>query len=488
VVAHAFRERDTGYSDFSTRAGGRIPSRLWATVAEREPRSPASWETVVSVREETLLEEEIRARFAKGSGRRSVGVTDLISLRRAFYRTVAPPVPIPPDRRARLDQGRALHRLLGSRLAGEGILEARVRRDGLVGRIDILADLPTEVKTTSAFVAPSDLPAYRPDHIEQLGMYCGLVDRASGRLLTLVASPSGVSEVQAVDISFRSTSRILSEMRRRADLLRRAWAESRVDELPRCPWYGRGCEFEVARVCACTGGEEPVAHPITEETEELSLRDDVSERIRTALSPALPPEDAVPVERFREILCPRRAYFDRTAPAVPAPEAVAPPSLEPDLYARLSEAVEGGSPGEVARLPARSAEPDEEVVGFRGRPLLMRTSRAWSRFRGDDLVRRTPQYALELGLRCATTGTDSGIIVVGFERAEVDRDRVQVLELRFASLTPFSRLYRDRSRGLANAIRNRAPATLPACPGWMTADCPYRSECGCAAPGDRVTR
>ncbi|MGD1099709.1 MAG: hypothetical protein ABR888_05135 [Thermoplasmata archaeon] len=461
-----------------------------------ESASPNPWQAVVSVREDAALGGELTTRMGRQSGKRSVGVTDLINLRRAFYRAVRPAVPIPPERQARLDQGRALHRTLGARLSGEGTLEARVRRDGLVGRIDILSELPVEVKTATSLVDPTNLPTYRPDHVEQLGMYCALVDRPSGRLLTLVAGPKGVSEVQAVDLVFRSTPPILSEMRRRADLLRAALTEARVDRLPRCPWFGRGCEFEEASVCACTGREEPSPRAIFEEVETISSRDDVRDRVRVALSEPRSSEGTEPVGRFRELLYPRRAYFDRTAPvAVPAPpppspppREVLPPSWTPDLYSRLTEALESGPAGEVARLPARGPEPEEEVVGFRGRPLLIKTSRAWSRFRADELVARAPQYALELGLRCATTGTESGVVVVGFERAEVDRDRVQVLELRFASLTPFSRFYRERSRDLAVAIRDRAPAGLLACPDWMTSDCPYRSECGCGGPDSRVTR
>jgi hypothetical protein len=467
-------------------------------VAADEPPSPNPWQAVVSVREDSALGKELTARLGRETGQRSVGVTDLLNLRRAFYRVVAPAVPIPPARQARLDQGRTLHRTLGTRLAPEGTLEARVRRDGLVGRIDILAELPIEVKTATSFVDPSELSTYRPDHVEQLGMYCALVDRPTGRLLTLVTSSSGAPEVQAVDLAFRSTPRVLAEMRRRAELLRSAWAETRVDPLPRCPWYGRGCEYQEASVCACTGQEEPVAPTIHEEVESVSAREDVRERIRSALAEPVPPEEATPVGRFRELLYPRRSYFERTAPAsalgtgptptTPLPRGASPPSPKPDLYARLSEALESGPAGEVARLPARSAELEEEVVGFRGRPVLVRTSRAWARFRAVEVVARAPQYALELGLRCATIGATSGIVVVGFERAEVDRDRLQVLELRFVSLTPFSRFYRERSRALADALRDRTPESLPSCPDWMVTDCSYRSECGCGGPGARVTR
>jgi len=465
-------------------------------VSEREAPSPRTWEAVVSVREDVSLEDELLGRFAQQSGDRAIGVTDLVSLRRAFYRGVAPPVPIPPERQARLEEGRALHRALGARLSGEGTLEARVRRDGLVGRIDLLSDLPVEVKTASTLVEPSRLATERPEHVEQLAMYCALVDRPIGRLLTLVPGADGVSDAQVLDLAFRSTDRVSSEMRRRASLLRTAWAEGRVDELPRCPWYFRGCEFRDAKVCACTGEEPPVPTTVLDELTGTSVRTEIRDRILPILSEPVRPEESAPVGRYRDLLYPRRAYFERVAPEpVAAPPSspaqggtTLPSPKTPDLYARCTEALESGPAGEVARLVGRGNEPEEEVVGFRGRPYLVRTSRAWSRFRPNELVARAPQYALELGMRCAMTGTDTGTLVVGFERAGSDRERLQVLELRFGSLTPFSRWYRERANALARALRERTPDLLPACPQWMVADCPYRSDCGCGASGDRVTR
>jgi len=447
---------------------------------------------MVSVREDAELGREIVARLALESGRKSIGVTDLVSLRPAFYRAVAPEVPIPPARQARLDRGRLFHRALGARLAAEGTLEARVRREGIVGRIDILADVPVEVKTATSLAAPEELSTHRPDHIEQLGMYCALIGRPTGRLLTLVTEAGAVTDAQAVDVTFGSIERLRAEMQRRAELLRTAWSAGRADSLPRCPWYGRGCEFGESHTCNCTGGEEPGSPAILQEATGVASRDDIRNRVRSAFTEPLPPGNEVALVRFREVLYPRRAYFDRTAPASTAPTPAPTPegavSLEADLYARLTEALESGPAGEVSRLPPRSAEPEEEVTGFRGRPLLVRTSRAWAHVPADGLIARSPQYPLELGLRCAVSGTDSGIVVVGFERAEVDLDRVQVFEVRFRALTPFSRRIRERHRELAAAVREGSPKGLPACPDWMVADCPYRSECGCGESGASVTR
>lgn len=447
----------------------------------------------MSVREDRPLTRELVHRFAGQGARRSLGVTDLVALRRAYFRSMAPEVPFPADRQRRIDRGRAFHRSLGIRLAKEGLLEARVRREEFVGRIDILADLPIELKTSASFVDPVQLPHDRPDQVEQLGMYCALLGCAAGRLVTVVVEPENVPAVQSVDISFDSPESVLSEMRGRAGLLRAAWSEARPNGLPRCPWFGRGCEYEEAKVCGCTGNEPPTSPGILEQARTVTARPDVSDRLRDALSGPRLSERPATVARFRDLLYPRRAYFDRTAPPLPpapAPAgAAAPvPLLAPDLHGRLTEALESGPPGEVARLPPRSAEPEEEVTGYRGRPLLVRTSRAWSRLDEGDLLTRAPQYALELGLRCAVTGTSSGVVVLGYERAENDPDRIQVLEIRYASVTPFSRFVRERSRSLSVALRDRSAAELAACPGWMVADCPYRSECGCGGEGSRDTR
>jgi len=447
----------------------------------------------VSVALVPSLEEELLSRIARQLPPRAVGVTDLISLRRAYYRLVGPPVEIPEERRVRLEEGRDVHRTIGDRLAGEGILEARVRRDGLVGRIDILADVPIEVKTSAQLVAPPDLPTARPDHLEQLAMYGALVGHTSGRLLTLVTSGGVVSAVQAVDVSFRSVQPVLTEMLRRAALLRTAVGGSRPDDLPRCPWYGRGCEYQEAAICGCTGQEEGPSHPIVGDVDTIRARADVEERVRRELSAVGPPAPSPRVERFHEVLYPRRAYFERTPPRISAPSPEVgvpsrPPGPEKDLYARLTESLESGPAGEVARLPAHAPEPEQEVVGFRGRPVLIRTSRAWSRYRAEELLARSPQYAFELGLRCAVAGASSGLVVLGFERAEVERDRLQVLEVRFDTVTPFSRILRERCHDLREAIRDRTPDRLPSCPGWMATDCPYRSECGCGSSLVRDTR
>ena len=433
----------------------------------------------VELREDPQLTRELSQRLGQVSSVRAIGVTDLLNARRAFWRRVGPPVPPSAERVARMESGRSLHHWLAPLFGGDGALEVRVRRSDIVGRIDVLADVPTEVKTSASPVAIDRLRASRPEYLEQLAIYCALVDRSEGRLVACTTGENRVIEIHALDLTFGDLGAIRTGIEARARSLRAAWLAHRADGLPRCPWFGRGCEYQAGQICDCTG-EEPYADAsILDEVRAGTPRPDLDarwgERLRDL--PAAPREPTV--DRFRELVYPRRAFFERTASKVEAPRAPEPPSVTADLFARLNAAVESGPLGEVATVPARAAEPKEDVAGFRGEPYLVRTSRAWERAPLERWLEKFPQYALELGFRCAVTGTSRGRVLLGYERAESDRDRLRVVEYRFRPVTPIARLCRERIEALRTALRREDPAGLEACPAWMFNDCPYAARCGC---------
>lgn len=445
------------------------------------------WRGAVVVREENDLADLLRERLPSVTEPRAVSVTDLVAPRRAYWRAIAP-VRFDEARQARVDLGRALHGRLGAALASEGSLEVRIRRDGVVGRIDVLSEVPVEVKTSSSAVAADDLPDARPDQVEQLVMYCTLAGHSVGRLVTLVVGDASDGSVQVVDFAVSDPEAIRLEMRHRGEALRRAWKERQPRGLPACRWFGRGCEFQEAAVCDCSGSE-PVADPvILDSVARVTARGDIASRIEARLRATPSTREPPTLLRFRDLLYPRRTYFERTVVEPGAEPPRARPWEPPDLYARLTAAVEGGPLGEVARLPPRLLEPAEEVTGFRGAPYLVRTSRARDRASDRTLLDGQPQYALELGFRAVATGTSVAHLILGRERAADERDRVQAFEYRFSPASAFSRLWRERDRQLEVALARRDPASLPACPEWMYPDCPYRFDCGCGATGTRSQR
>lgn len=451
--------------------------------------SGSDWQRAATVREDPELRTELARRFTRTSGERPLAVTDLLAPRRAFWRLTRGRVPLPVERQVRLDEGRWLHHVIGSVVAPEGLLEVRVRRGGIVGRIDALTDRPIEVKTTTFAVGPDDLVSDRPDQVEQLGMYCSMVGRATGRLIVVAAHELTIPEVRTVDVRFRSLSSVAAEMERRVAELRSALDRGQAEGLPRCRWYDRGCEFRSGSVCDCTGGEPDPPSLLLEAVTSLESRPEVDRELAERLSKELASLSPPQIYRFRDVIYPRRTYFDRVAP-LPAAEEGPPPEMGSvsDLYGRLLETVESGPVGEVTRLPCRSQEPEEEVAAFRGVPYLLRTSRVRSAPRPEEIVGRYPQYVLDLGFRCATTGTRSGRVIVGFEHAESRDDPLKVFAVEFSSVTVFARLFRERLDQLRTALRDRTPSGLEACPGWMFADCPYRTECGCGAKPGRSQR
>ena len=449
--------------------------------AEAEPE----WRPGVTVREDPELARWFAARLPSPDAPRSVSVTDLLALRPAYWRTTGPPPPSSPEREARLEGGRRVHRGLGVLFAATGELEVRVRRGGVHGRIDVLADRPIEVKTSSSALPSDDLARSRPDHVDQLAMYCALLDRDEGRLIYLHSENERPDHAAVYDVRFRSLGEVQRAMGARADRLREAVRMHQPASLPRCAWFGRGCEWQAAGTCDCTGTEDPLEPVSTDRLLSLDARPDLARPLEEALAGEPAPPSPPVIELFRDLLYPRKAFFRRTLPTPTNPAAPGPRSTGFDLYRRLTEAVETGPVGEVARLPTRSEEPDEEVGGFRGEPYLVRTSRAKMRVPALEWLARSPQYALDLGFRCVATGTRRGRIILGYELAPAEADRVQVLEMTFVTPTVFSRLWRHRSHLLAHALEGSDPRSLSACPGWMYSGCDYREVCGCGTPSGR---
>lgn len=455
------------------------------------PPGPAEVELLRSVEvvADAALARELIGRLRLAGPFPTLSVSDLLAQRRAFWRRSGPAAPVVPAREERMEAGRRWHRRVLELLPGEGTFEVRFRRDGVAGRIDLLADVPVEIKTS---VGPSPEPPSpaRAEEIEQLAMYCALTTRPAGRLVRLLPKVEGGLRVTAWDIAFPDLAALRIELGHRAAALRASLAPGGdPSELPRCPWYGRGCEFRSASLCDCTGGEAPAGRGLLDSIGPVRERPDIEERWSAVLSVPDATVAGPEVSRFRDLLYPRRAYFDRAGPELEAADRP-PTPVEggPRLYDRILAAVEGGPIGEVALLRSFLDGPDEEVVGFRGRPYLVRTSKAWAPLRPVEAIARMPQYALELGFRAAVSGTDRGLALVAYERAEADEDRVQALEYRFPRVERFAEFWRERSAALLSAIRDGAPRSLPACPGWMYEGCPYRGICGCAAEPPRSQR
>lgn len=446
-----------------------------------------AWSEGLVVRDAPDVTRELVARLPEVEGRRSVWVTDLLDLRSAYWRTIAPVEPS-PERRAVMDVGREMHVRVGHALAPAHLREVRVRREGIVGQIDLLDDRPTELKTTALATEPGADRSIRSSYIEQLAIYCALTGHAEGRLV-LVDPKGGRPRSEVYDVRVRDSPGVWAESLARAELARASLAARSAKALPRCPWRGRGCEFEAAEVCDCTGAEPP-ARPFlgTFLDAPVPNRDAQEELERRLGAPAAPPPT---FRRFRDLLYPRQACFERTQPAAP-PAPGSPQTMPADdgLYRTLSDLLESGPPGEVTREVTDEGVPLESVGCFRGDPVLIKVSRAWNATPAAQLPSAQPQYFLDLAFRCAALDRASAWLLIGYTRAPAWPGRLQLCRVEFPDLSRLRSELSRRRGELERAVAGRTPYDLPACPTWMYAGCAYRAvcECGGIEPGSRSNR
>jgi hypothetical protein len=442
----------------------------------------ASWRSTITVRSDVDLERRLIARLELDPPPRSVWVTDLVDPRTAFYRRTHPQ-PVPPDRSARMAAGRDLHDQIESALAEAPHLEVRRQRGGIVGQIDMYDELPTELKTTGSPVDAEGIRRGRPTYLEQLGLYCGLVDRVDGRLL--VASTEGGPGLRVFDATFPDLTAIWQEAVRGAGALRTALESGRPGSLPACGWRGRGCPYEDARVCECTGAETPLSFPVASRVGTLVERPSEAERLLARWKET---RAAAPTaRRLRDLMYPRRAFFERIDPEALAAAPGAPFSPDDSLYRRLADLLEDEPAGAVTRVHPGNPPAPEAIPCYQGEPFLLKSSRVGRVPAPAALLQDQPNYFLELGIRCAIMGRPDGWLFIGYDRAERAADRVRAYRVRFDPTGPLQEETAARRRGLETALATGDPAGTPACPGWMVTTCPYRQRCGCGSGGSPVS-
>jgi hypothetical protein len=436
----------------------------------------------VVVRRDETLEQELRARSRALAGRGSVWVTDLLDPRGAFYRATRPQ-PIPPTRRRAMELGRQLHARFGRRIAGPAFREVRVHRDGIVGQIDLQESDPAEVKTSSDFPPAAELRALRPSHLEQLAMYCALVGRPNGHLILLRGEAADRLEPHAYRVRWTDLPSIHGEMVRRAEVLASALKRDDPSGLPRCPWWGRGCEFHAAKACACAGDETPLAPTVLDAIGELADDPEETRRLESRLGGAPGPEAVGPsVDRFSDLLYPRRAYYQAARAGIGDGGAAEIPFGRDDLYAHLSLIIDSAAVGESLRIPPSVPWVQESVACFRDRPTLIKVTRARNVPPPEAMAREQPQYFTDLGFRTAAVGARTATLVLGVAQAGSPEERLRAFRVDYPEDGGFAGLGTERARAVDDSIHGRAdPHTLPACPAWMFDRCPYREFCGCGA-------
>jgi hypothetical protein len=440
-------------------------------VAERNSIDSNGWESEIEFRRIPEVEQELTDRRSRLVPWPPIAITDLVDPRPSFYRHILAE-PQDPARWPAIRWGRVLHRAAAPLLAAPDQIELNFLRHGLSGRLDGWADGPVEIKSGAVpFGQGASGTVPMTDHLEQVGIYSALLGAARSTLALLRTSGESVVDVRVLHLSLPDPEVVREAAERRAERLRAALRSSDPSDLPRCHFRDRGCFWQTAGRCACDGSEPPEESPIAPhlklEGEEADQAARIAERCRE-----LRPPTTVHPWTISDLIYPRFAYY-RTEGAVaelPAPSAN-------NAYLTLRGLIDSGPLGE-----SRVHEPSDlgpPIALFRGQPVLLKTRAAPLPESGSAVVEAAPQYLLEAGLRCAFAGNRQAWLLLGVARRGDPLRDIQLFQVEIQRPTTFARIARERMRILDRARAERRPETLPRCPAWRSAICPYHPGCGC---------
>lgn len=420
------------------------------------------------------VKDELTAVINRHSARKRISVTDLLNPRQAFFDRTHPEIQPSAERLQQMMAGTGFHEAFGRAVSTEEFVEQLVEFHEIVGKIDIYEENPVELKTTGSI--PSDPVGWRPSHVEQLGMYCAMVDRPGGFLLYYKRAEYGrPPDLKAFDLHFADLPGIAAEMVRRRDLFKEALDTGAPEQLPRCEWFDRNCDF--ASLCGCARAI-PLERLLGPGTVRVSENPVLARRVMESIAagPASP-HGAI---GLNDLVFPRKAAYRRAAGGE---EEESPRDRMTSLQRQgfeeaLNDALWYGFPGEFKRVRLPFGPIRASIMQFRGVPTLLRTNRGQKEMvERKRLADEFPHYIDRLGFECAVAESPRGRLIVYY--AVLREDKFMAYDLWFKDL-PAIRAEMQRRLDLLEG--GASPQALPACqPVWMEKYCQFASAgCRCA--------
>jgi hypothetical protein len=404
-----------------------------------------------------------------------ISVTDLLNLKQAYFKRKYPEITPPLEKQQLLWAGTGFHKTFGSAVSSEEYLEQFVEAEGIIGKIDIYEKIPVEVKTTSTPLDKKDLLQYRPIYIEQLAMYCAMVNAHEGEIIVyqrpVEESPS-TPPLVVYHVTFPNLEAIREEMRRRRDLLVQALIANDPSNLPVCPWFNRQCDY--SQVCDCATTSVPASHEIADLAGEIYVDTATCQELLSKMAGSQPSQ----LFGINDIVFPRKAYFERLKSGEEARE-------EKEEYLRsmdklgfldaLRDSLRFGAPGEAQRIPVKHAPLADLVQTWQNLPTILRDPKLSSLVEREHLPQMFPHYFLRLGFDCALTENTKGRLLLYYVRILKEDAKLMVYDVTFKNLNAVKA---EALRRLELLEKATSPLHLPKCPSWMCPYCDYRLECG----------
>ncbi|MFP3898702.1 MAG: PD-(D/E)XK nuclease family protein [Dehalococcoidia bacterium] len=409
-----------------------------------------------------------------------ISVTDLLNIKQAYFRRKYPEITPPMERQQLMWAGTGFHKTFGSAVSSEEYLEQFVEAEGIVGKIDIYDKIPVEVKTTSTPVDTKDLLRYRPTYIEQLGMYCAMVNAHEGEVIIYqrqVEEVPSTPPLAVYHVAFPDLKAIREEMRRRRDLLVEALIANDPSSLPVCPWFGRQCDY--SHVCDCATTSVQASYEIAGLAGEIYADSSTCEQLLTKMAEPHPSQ----LLGINDIVFPRKAFFERLRlQETPSAQEV---REDKEGYLRsmdergfldaLRDSLRYGAPGEAQRVPVQHLPLADLVQVWQNLPTILRNPKLSSLVERERLPRAFSHYFLRLGFECALTEHSKGRLLLYYVKVPKEDAKLMVYDVTFRKLDAI----RDEALRRVELLEKGGKALeLPRCPSWLCPYCEYSVECG----------
>jgi len=409
-----------------------------------------------------------------------ISVTDLTNLKQAYFKRKYPEIVPPLEKQQLMWAGTGFHKTFGSAVSSEEYLEQFVEAEGIVGKIDIYENIPIEVKTTSTLVSTEALVKYRPTYVEQLGIYCAMVNSPQGKIIVYQRHDSAESPqapLIAYYVTFPDLEAIRDEMRQRRDLLVQALISNDPSNLPICAWFNRGCDY--SEVCDCKTTSVPLSYKIAELAGQIQVDEPTCQQLLDKLAKPQPSQ----LLRTNDVVFPRKAYFKRAKPQEIAINEGLPQEKEEHLRSMdelgflnaLRDSLRYGAPGEVERIPVQHRPLADLVQVCQNLPTILRDPKFYSLVERERLPWTFPHYFLRLGFECALTDHPQGRLLLYYAKVPKEDAKLMVYDVTFRNLNAVKAEIWHRIELLEKAT---SPLQLPKCPSWMCPYCSYKFECG----------
>jgi hypothetical protein len=406
-----------------------------------------------------------------------ISVTDLLNLKQAYFRRKHPEIVLPLERQQLMWAGTGFHGIFGSMVSSEEYIEQSVEIDGIAGRIDIFEKVPVEVKTTTNLSEDADLRQKRLGYLEQLGMYCSMVDVDEGKIIIYQRyTPSELSApLNVFSIKFPDLHAIHQEMTRRRDLLQEAIATDNPSKLPKCPWQNLRCDY--SGVCDCATSSLSASYEIVDMVGSINQDEGTLQKLLSKLNVQRPTETL----RMNDIVFPRMAYFARIQSEELKDEDSADPqesltSVDRQGFLQVLRRLLGyGAKGEVQRVPANISGIKDTIMLYQGVPTIVRATGLRSIVDRWQLPQVCSHYFLRLGFECAVSNSEKGRLILYYRNVRQEDAKLLVYDIGFRDLDV---LKSEAEKRVALVVGATGFEVLPECPSWMCQYCKYSLPCG----------